>query len=302
MMRILASLSLILSIIFTYHLYKGFPLPKERMILKSLVPDAPISKENLFFFWDYSFWLTNEELAQIEIVLPYEKGPPYKLLSQIVFRHRKSHKLEWTLFGKRPRQYESSDVLDYFKASLSPSLWKYSLHLMKEAGIALNEKINSFYLQPFEPIQSAPFHLVGMPPWVTGSNGRFFFLSPEGHVFQAFCPSPCAFQKIFQRLSFVESSQASYSERKRWAQQKILERLRNPAHANPDELRMDLVSLLTIDPRDPEAFFHLGKLAQNRETLSSILRYAEDVGMDRAQRLELKSTLENFRPNEVNAQ
>jgi hypothetical protein len=55
-------------------------------------------------------------------------------------------------------------------------------------------------------------------------------------------------------------------------------------------LSLYLVSLLTQDPRDPEAFFHLGKLARNRETATSAARFGRDLGLEPMKILELEAT------------
>jgi hypothetical protein len=54
-------------------------------------------------------------------------------------------------------------------------------------------------------------------------------------------------------------------------------------------LSLYLVSYLTLDPRDPEAFFHLGKLSRNKTTLLSAIQYGKDLGLEPAKILELKN-------------
>lgn len=273
------------------------------------------------FFWDYSTWIDPAWLNAREIYLPYEKGLPQKLLPKIHFRNAATHALELELHGRRPRSYRPDQVSELFNAlggedaslslfSRKRALLPLLIQLEREAGVinAGAGRPEEFFFLRFEN----GTRLIGVP-WnelLAGSAkkypGRFFFWGPDGSVFQVRCEqgaaSQCAAAPLLSRVEFPSDPRGSLAERRRWTGEQLrrltdlLTQEHDPrARAEAESaLSLYLVSYLTIDPRDAEAFFHLGKLAKSRETLESILRYGRDVGMEPPKILELQSLMQNL--------
>ena len=55
------------------------------------------------------------------------------------------------------------------------------------------------------------------------------------------------------------------------------------------QLTLNLVSMLTLNPNDTEAVFHLANLADNSDTVAAAIRYAEDMKMPQEKLFELRS-------------
>ena len=113
----------------------------------------------------------------------------------------------------------------------------------------------------------------------------------------------CAAAPLLSRVEFPSDPRGSLTERRRWTGKQLrkltdaLTQEHDPkARAERENaLSLYLVSYLSIDPRDAEAFFHLGKLAKSRDALESILKYGRDVGMEPYKILELQSLMQNLR-------
>ncbi len=283
------------------------------------------------FFWDYSTWIDPAWLKTREIYLPYEKGLPQKLLPKIHFRNATTHALELELHGRRPRSYRPDQVGELFNAlggedtslslfSRKRALLPLLIQLEREAGVmnAGAGRPEEFFFLRFEN----GTRLIGVP-WnelLAGSAkkypGRFFFWGPDGSVFQVRCEEgaawpaartnsgagPCTAAALLSRVEFPSDPRGSLTERRRWTGEQLrkltdtLTQSRDPqARAERESaLSLYLVSYLTIDPRDAEALFHLGKLARSREALESILKYARDVGLEPSKLLELQSLMQNL--------
>ncbi len=299
--RILFLLNFILLTCFSYFSCQSWPLPYEIKRIKQevLLPDA---HENLVpvYFWDFASWYNVDGLKEIDIVVPYEKGPPKKLLSKIYFQNKKTQKIELELHGKRPRQYPLSQIRSYFDGNMIPfSQIKRFAQLAKESGLIFGQKIPMLYLIELDSKDYSTF-AVGIP-WqeaIHNNNsldGRVFFSGPGGSVFQARCDSPCRFSRFLELIQFPNDPSGSFSERHAWVVSSIKKLLSSPPQ-DPDQkeryeklLSLYLVSYLTLDPRDPEAFFHLGKLSRNKTTLLSAIQYGKDLGLEPAKILELKN-------------
>jgi hypothetical protein len=266
-------------------------------------------------FWDYVTWIRADELAGLSLLLPYEKGPPAKLLGKVLFIRRSDNQLSLELSGKRPRAYPLEQVREAFSNTgelIFPSAtWPLAYALATESGVAQTQQVSGrrspmtlFQITRKSTTDGAAnagsgTWAVGVP-W-TGLNastpdqdfaGRFAFLSPAGSVFQVRCPSPCDLGAWLERTSFW---QAGGPETRRlqlqWTAQVLRKFLESPKSVNENKtwVILYLVSLLTQDPTEKEAYFHLGKLTDNPQTLRSAIRYGKDVGLDPARIAELEA-------------
>lgn len=301
--------------------FLDFPIPSELRILSHTstfsAPDASSIKradsehKNLLpiTFWDYVFWIDPAELENLHIVLPYEKGPPQKLLSKIVFLNKETNQVELELNGKRPRTYDPTEIqnmfVEYsFSPRFQPHFWKPLYQLVHEAGLDRahsDYRLNlPFYWFEIKRVGAAATRAVGLPwesfpaldaPIPTKYSGRFFFLSPPGGVFQVRCPAPCTLAPWLERLYFPDDIKGSFAARKEWTLGILRGLLSDPRQVaeHKNLVLIYLISILSLDPRDPEAFFHVGKLASHIQTLQSAIRYGKDVGLDPARVAELES-------------
>lgn len=286
---------------------RTFPLPRS-LNRQALEVTAIASHENLvpIYLWDYSTWINPEFFKQMNLVLPYEKGPPQKLLPKVYFEDSKSHAIVLELHGKRPRHYDQKELNDVFSSSL-PELrdWPLVLRLEHEAALSnANETVDSMSLIELRHAGNTSTYAIGSL-WDKSTNGptnagRFFYWGPDGSVFQVKCPSPCNLSRSLELVQFPLDPKGSLASRLEWTKktlQTLLEKIQSdPVKRQENEtlLSLYLISLLTLDPRDPEAFFHLGKMARNRETILSAIRYGKDLGMERAQILELEGVLDRY--------
>ena len=108
------------SFYFTYQIIETCPLPREIVrtvyrVSTGYTPDLlPV------FFWDFSTMIDPKWLKDHDLIIPYEKGPPEKLLSKIIFRNSKTKQFELEFNGRRPRSYPQDKVYELFnKASNS---------------------------------------------------------------------------------------------------------------------------------------------------------------------------------------
>lgn len=254
------------------------------------------------YFWDYATWMNPDWLNEINIILPYEKGPPQKLLPKIYFEDAKTHAIVLELHGRRPRQYKPETIYGIFEQPVvHPRDWPLVWRLEREAGLT-TEGLNAailYLLRINQGGSSRVTQAIGVPWDTRGStprpdNGRFFYWGPDGSVFQVKCPSPCRMARLLELVQFPEDPRGSHQQRLAWTKDTIRKLLETSKPGQADRKRENLLSLyllslLTIDPRDPEAYFHLGKLARNRETVVSAIRYGRDVGMDPAKLMELQA-------------
>ena len=264
-----------------------FPTPTKLDVIK----ENPALDSTLkpVFLWEYATVFDPRWFREFEIVLPYEKGPPQKLLGSFYLQHRKTRALGAAFYGKRPRQYDRSTVAALFSERAAtyphPRHWPLLYNLAREAG-ALGANRLSLFETPYASR--------------IGTSERLFFWSPAGAVFQARCDSPCVFEPMLSHVRFAEDSKASLKSRQDLTKAKLKMLLETyPKNAeqrvlHESELVLTLISWLTLDPRDPEAFFHIGKLATNRETVASAVRYGKDLKMSAPQIAELETRLATF--------
>jgi hypothetical protein len=267
------------------------------------------------YLWDYATWFDPAWLDKYNLLLPYEKGPPQKLLPKVFFESTDKRVVELELHGRRPRSYPAEQVHAIFDSAspvVSPLRWPLVWLLLREAGlIVAGEGPPILYLIRVGQGSSNVTQAIGVP-WESAplrgetldksGSGRFFFWGPDGSVFQARCARPCRLARLLELVQFPPDPRGSHVERLEWTKAAIRKLLDAPMPApesaerrrHESLLTLYLVSLLTLDPRDPETFFHLGKLARNRETISSAIRYGRDLGMDPARILELEATAEKL--------
>ena len=113
--------------------------------------------------------------------------------------------------------------------------------------------------------------------------------------------------RSLELIRFPSDPRGSHAERLEWTKatlKKLLDATEAGTGAKPEAaaeraqreslLSLYLVSLLTLDPRDPEAFFHLGKLARTRETILSAIRYGRDLGLEHAKIVELEAVADRL--------
>ncbi|MEW6057448.1 MAG: hypothetical protein AB1540_12620 [Bdellovibrionota bacterium] len=298
------------SIALLIHNISAFPLPSKLNRTRIEVRSAS-AEEKLWpvYFWDYATLIDPAELDRFNLIVPYEKGPPERLLSKVYWENPQTHSIELELHGKRPRAYSTELVAQLFASNQThPRDWSLVWKLSKEAGLFSGRtQAESLHLIQLEQAGQPTTHAIGVP-WTQNPNaertgaGRFFFWGPDGSVFQVKCAQPCGLSRILELAQFAPDPKGSRAQRVSWTQatlKKLLGQLpevvsKKDATARRRHetlLNLYLISLLTLDPRDPEAFFHLGKLARNRETLLSAIRYGRDVGMQQAALVELESML-----------
>ncbi len=276
---------------------------------------APRSSDKMVpvYFWDYATWVDPELFSKINLVIPYEKGPPQKLLPKIFFEDSSNHSIVLELHGRRPRSYSPSEVLNLFDSPVvHPRDWPLLWRLEREAGLTA-EGLNTpilYLLRLGQGSSSQVTQAIGVP-WDTSNstprpeNGRIFFWGPDGSVFQIKCPSPCVMARTLELIQFPADPRGSHAERLEWTKatlKKLLEATGagTKAEAGTERARQEsllslyLVSLLTLDPKDPETFFHLGKLARNRETILSAIRYGRDLGLEHAKIVELEAVADRL--------
>lgn len=275
-------------------------LTKLRLEIK---PPQPEEKLVPIYFWDYATFINPAWLDRVNIVLPYEKGPPQKLIPKIFFEDATTHAIVLQLHGRRPRQYSQSDVYALFELGIAqPADWPLAWRLEREAGLtAEGLNVPVLYLMRLnQGISSQVTHAIGVP-WAVGGGdnpdgtapsgsgtGRFFFWGPDGSVFQVKCPSPCAMSRMLELVQFPADPRGSRAERLEWTKKTLRSLL--AANTRQDGLlSLYLVSMLTQDPRDPEAYFHLGKLARNLTTLRSAISFGRDVGLEPEKIIELQA-------------
>ena len=304
------------SFYFTYQIIETCPLPREIVrtvyrVSTGYTPDLlPV------FFWDFSTMIDPKWLKDHDLIIPYEKGPPEKLLSKIIFRNSKTKQFELEFNGRRPRSYPQDKVYELFnKASnsaattsarsdviWSPTFFPLLYQLTKEAGLSnVSKRPDQFYMIDYDNGTK----LIGIP-WeelLYGSSkniaGRFFFWGSDGSVFQVRCFEPCLAQDLLTRVQFPPDPRGSVEQRKEFTKtriQKLLSQLgdKNRPADFDKQLLLYLVSYLTLDPRDAEAYFHIGKLAGNKDTVNSMIKYSRDVHMEAAKVAELEATLNNL--------
>lgn len=305
-----------------------FPLPRELVRATVEVAPPPTSSSESgpqpIYFWDYATWFDPAWLDQFRLLVPYEQGPPQKLLSKIFFEDAATHEVVLELHGKRPRWYSTDAVETVFRTrGLHPADWRLLWQLQREAGLtAPGRQLHQFWFAEVTQKGGAATgtRLIGIP-WLgalgsrtelTGEHGvvpltsrvpfgQFFFWGPDGSVFQVRCPSQCALSRALELVSFPADPRGSASERIRWTQERLKKLLTAPRPADKNTrirhenlLSIYLVSLLTLDPRDPETFFHLGKLAHNAETVFSAIRYGRDLGLEAEKIAELEAVAQDL--------
>ena len=295
---------------------RSCPLPEllSKVHYDILAP-RPADKMVPVYFWDYATWVDPAMLDHVNIVVPYEKGPPQKLLPKIFFEDSGNHAIVLELHGRRPRSYSPTEVLDLFDSTVAhPRDWPLLWRLEREAGLAA-EGMNApilYLVRLNQGTRSQVTQAIGVPWDTSGStprpeNGRLFFWGPDGSVFQVKCASPCTMARTLELIQFPPDPRGSHADRLEWTKatlKKLLEAAEAVGgakpEAGPERARQDnllslyLVSLLTLDPKDPEAFFHLGKLARNRETILSAIRYGRDLGMEHAKIVELEAVADRL--------
>jgi hypothetical protein len=285
------------------------PLPGSLVRTTRQVPAPEPTRSLPVYFWDYATWIDPEWLDSVDLVLPYEKGPPQKLLPKVYFADARAHAVELELHGRRPRAYPRAEVEALFASgALHPGDWPLVWKLEREAGLAADEvPVPALYLLELRAPQQEPPTLAVGVPWDGArkqGEGRLFFWGTDGSVFQARCAEPCgeSAARVLERIRFPADPRGSAKERIEWTKRRIAKLLATPVPAQDTTgraryermLSLYLVSMLTMDPRDPEAFFHIGKLAHNRETVLSALRYGRDVGLEKAKLFELETMAEKM--------
>lgn len=279
---------------------RSSPVPTELLKARYDV-QAPRENENLvpLYLWDYATWFDPGWLVENELVLPYEKGPPEKLLPKLYFQNRKSQETVLELHGRRPRTYPQGQVYALFnQPAVHPRTWPLLFNLKREAGLVQGGK--PLFLMDLVTANASVTQAVGVP-WQMGEGGpgaaadpeagRVFFWEGDGSVFQVRCPPPCAMSRLLELVQFPTDARGSYPARREWTAgmlRKLLAQRPADPKSHRNMLQLYLVSLLTLDPRDPEAFFHVGKLATNRETVHSAIRYGKDLGLEAAKIAELQ--------------
>lgn len=297
---ILAALFAIPSFAITYAVMTC-PLPQALTKVNVEVP-PPTGRLSPIYFWDYATFIDPQWLDTHNLVLPYERGLPKRLLPKFYFQDVKKQKIAVELHGKRPRTYDQQLVHEVFNDPVvHPRNWPLLWKLQKEAGLITDgvQAATLYLLRLHQPGTSNVTQAIGVP-WPYG-DGRVFFWGPDGGVFQVKCQAPCDLARMLELVQFPQDPKGSHASRLAWTKGRIRELLAQPMpteHAakarHENFLSLYLVSLLTLDPRDPEAFFHIGKLAKNRETAISAARYGRDLGLEPVKILELEATAERL--------
>lgn len=300
-----------ISVVSTQTAWRACPLPELIAKVQLQVQNPQVGMLPVYF-WDYATFVDSKWFETTNLVLPYEKGPPQKLLPKVYFQDTKTGAIVLELHGKRPRTYDVAQVLGVFSSTVVlPRDWPLLFKLQKEAGLITDRaRAATLYLMRLQHADtSAVTQAIGVP-WESSipssrnlAAGRVFFWGSDGAVFQVKCPAPCAASRMLELVRFPADPRGSHAERLKWTKERLRKLLSDPmpkadtparlAHENM--LSFYLISMLTLDPRDPEAFFHLGKLAKNRETISSAIRYGRDLGLEPMKILELEATLERMR-------
>jgi hypothetical protein len=217
------------------------------------------------------------------------------------------------LSGKRPRKIPDHDVELIFhnpRGSSLTALWQFipeMVRMEREAGMT-GTAARPLWERPLLSLihfgsGDEKVTAIGAP-WPTGSAGageevdqRLFLRAEGGAIFQMRVRDP-RLLAVVATVRMTHDARLTLKERKEWALEQVrtgLTRAFEPhaARAERTRLMLALASLLTLDPRDPEAFFHLGKLAQDSDTIQAALRYGRDVGLEQAKIAELQAELES---------
>ncbi len=263
-------------------------------------------KQMALHFWDYSLVLSPSLIKNLELELPYAKGPPERLLGSIIFRDVTTHEAVLELQGKRPRTLNPQIIARFFPVEGSAEKTKFLLWrdpearelleaLSKETNLSvLNEELNLIKVFPALQAEGAsePFLMVGQ---ILDPSKRisFIYIKGDGSFFQVGCRHGCPFTEILKNAIFAGDPKINLNQRKSFALSQVQAALagaaKNQNEATPF-LPWYLASYLTLDPRDPEAYFHLGKITTNAVTQASSIQYAKDVGLEEIKLFELKSS------------
>lgn len=300
------------------------PLPKRLTVhpVSNRIPLSDDEKSKILpvFFWDYSTLVDPATLRNTEIVIPYEKGPPEKLLSRILFRDLKTHEPLLELDGRRPRTFDLntvervfSEMAAYETIPVTGDSAVLIYQLQKEAGI-IDRHGNFISGHRPEMLNLVRFEsgtrLIGIP-WTElamasdkDQSGHFFFLGNDGSIFQVRCFGTCRLRDLLVHVEFLSDPHASVASRAQFIRDRLKKILTEKPTENTNtdsqlsnkldfenRLTLYLASLITLMPQETEAYFHLGQLTHNRDTLEAMIRYGEDLKMDPAELAELKSKL-----------
>lgn len=265
------------------------------------------------YLWDYALVVDEEKLGQYEVVIPYAKGPPSKLLNAIYLRNIANHEDSLELFGKRPRTYDRALIEKYFEnTNLLSGLTKLGMggllslsQLTRETGTSWaysSPSKREITLTEIEIQKSNRPKTIAVGTPFSQSYLKFIYIGTKGETYQVRCGRsdqfPCSFRDELTSAVFSEDASASRTEKVEWTKstiQSLLVSLSDMPQGDKRERRENLVSLylasyLTLEPRDPEAYFHLGKLAHNKETARAAIRYGHDVGLAPEKIAELQGT------------
>lgn len=311
---------------FVYASIASCPLP-DRLARIRIESPSPEARGRLMplYLWDYATFIDPEWFDHVDLVLPYEKGPPQKLFPKVYFEDSRTHLILLELHGKRPRSYDPREIFDIFSVpATQPRDWPLIWRLEREAGLTAEglSPPTLFLMTLAQSTTSEVTHAIGVP-WRSSerlenghsvadpSEGRLFFWGPDGSVFQVKCASPCAMAPMLELTQFPKDPAGSRAKRLDWTKERLKELLTategpagnssekaaSPAHTRQENLlSLYLVSLLTLDPRDPEVYFHIGKLARNLTTVRAAISYGRDVGLEHAKIVELEGVADRLSP------
>ncbi|MGE4232929.1 MAG: hypothetical protein AB7F43_06315 [Bacteriovoracia bacterium] len=277
-------------------LLEHFPLPRVTKFIEYQVARPPENAHQIFF-WDYSTYVYSEWLDKIDVLVPYEKGPPNKLLSKIYLAQKDGRTL-LELGGRKPRKLSKQDLsslTSYFSSNqstlLQPQSWSLMSTIVNEVG--------------FSPAELTLFHLKNDSSVTTYISETEFFSKKEpskglligldGSLFSVQYSGESSLNRMVELSSFEKDPRHTAQKRYNFTKQKISQLLQEkPSEQTEVLLKLYLASILSIYPAEKDAYFHLGRLSTNRMTVLSMIRYGRDVGLSHAQIFELQSHYEQL--------
>lgn len=255
-----------------------------------------------YYFWDYGLIMEQSQLKDVQVHIPFEQGPPQKLLGRVLLFKNGDHQPLLEVHGRRPRKLTVPRPFHWPSVEAvvaAPVLWQ----LVYEAGGQPSLWDPSSWPSPLmvsrAPDDSEELHVVGTP-WTQGQL-RLVMVAADGSLYQVRCGTehhPCPFT---EGLRSAQWSNSSHHIRRQWTQRKIKSQLQQlTAHPQDDSiktsLQLYLASLITLDPRDTQAYFHLGMLTPRRDTLQAMIRYGQAVGLEPEKLLELQARFDSLAP------
>jgi hypothetical protein len=265
-------------------------------------------------FWGMGLLLPQSLTSRISVNLPYEKGPPEKFLSRIILKDSKTGAFIAELHGPRPRLYKNYQVDPVFTLHNQYNLLRVFEYLPEivnlelEAGLwgsRTSEGRPDMSVNPLgkrrpiltrTKIAGTPVEFIGSPWSGDSSEIRFIVRHNQTGVIHQVRLADATLKQSFEQIVLVDDLAAQRPQGRNQSQMRLRDEMAAAVENKVvnEALILRLVSLLTIDPRDPEAFYHLGKLTKDRNTLHAALRYGRDVGLAPTKLAELQSRFDNL--------